>query len=172
LSSAPRIAVTSPSILSSIVLNSDVSSSMASPEPSSGTRASVRPVRMMCCTASARRRIGNSADCVASHPPVSATITINNVTKPIAMAPETNRVAYHNANRRPKVRVNAGTDGPSLPLFSGPEDIAHASHRVQQLFLERPIDLLAQPAHQHVDDVGLRVEVVLPHVRQDHRLRD
>ena len=33
LSSAPRIAVTSPSILSSIVLNSDVSSSIASPVP-------------------------------------------------------------------------------------------------------------------------------------------
>ena len=43
---------------------------------------------------------------------------------------------------------------------------------MQQLLLERPIDLLAQPAHQHVDDVGLRVEVVFPDVRQDHRLRD
>ena len=38
----------------------------------------------------------------------------------------------------------------------GTEDIAHATHRVQQLRLERPIDLLAQPADQHVDDVGLR----------------
>ena len=33
------------------------------------------------------------------------------------------------------------------------------------------VDLLAQPEHEHVDDVGLRIEAVIPDVRQDHRLR-
>ena len=45
------------------------------------------------------------------------------------------------------------------------------ANRVQQLLFERPIDLFPQAADQHVDDVGLGVEAVLPHVRQDHRLR-
>jgi hypothetical protein len=42
---------------------------------------------------------------------------------------------------------------------------------MQELLVERPVDLLAQPAHQHVNDVGLRIEAVFPHVRQNHRLR-
>src|SRR5437016_4966181 len=54
----------------------------------------------------------------------------------------------------------------------GAEDIADSAHGVQQLGLERLVDLLAQPADEHVDDVRLRIEVVLPHVREDHRLRD
>ena len=39
------------------------------------------------------------------------------------------------------------------------------------LRLEPLVDLLAQPEHEHVDDVGARVEAVIPDVRQDHRLR-
>src|SRR6476660_1160171 len=78
----------------------------------------------------------------------------------MAIEPETNSVAYQSASRSPK---NSGLR---------PEDITHPAHGVQQLLLERPIDLLAQPADQDVDDVGLRIEVVLPDVRQDHRLRD
>src|SRR6266850_5754999 len=83
--------------------------------------------------------------------------------KTIAIAPVTNSVAYHSASRSPNARVKTGLRS---------EDIAHAADRVQQLLLERPIDLLAQPADEDVDDVGLRVEIVFPHVRQDHRLRD
>ena len=33
------------------------------------------------------------------------------------------------------------------------------------------VDLLAQAVDEHVDDVGARVEAVVPDVRQDHRLR-
>src|SRR5262245_39032521 len=50
------------------------------------------------------------------------------------------------------------------------EYIPHASNGLQELFLEGTIDFVAQSAHEHVDDVGLRVEVVLPDVREDHRL--
>src|SRR5919199_1157498 len=86
----------------------------------------------------------------------------------MAIAPATNSVAYHSAMRSPNARVKRGRPPFSI---SGSEDIAHAANRVQQLVLERPIDLLAKAAHEHVDDVGLWIEVVLPHVRQDHRLR-
>src|SRR5215203_2735310 len=79
----------------------------------------------------------------------------------MAIAAPTNSVAYHVARRSPK------TTGRSL--F---EDIADAPDRSQELVVERPIDLLAQAAHQHVDDVGLWIEGVVPDVRQDHRLRD
>src|SRR5262245_29846778 len=53
-----------------------------------------------------------------------------------------------------------------------PEDIADPADGLQQLPLEWPIDLVAQAADQHVDNVGLRIEVVLPHVRENHRFRD
>src|SRR5689334_20109637 len=84
----------------------------------------------------------------------------------MTMAPTTNRVAYHSAIRRPNARVTAGRQWRSRA-----EDIANAAHRVQQFLLEGTIDLVAQPAHEHVDDVGLRIEAVRPDVREDHRLR-
>src|ERR1044071_2260352 len=80
----------------------------------------------------------------------------------MAIALTTNSVAYHSARRSP----NAPVDVLST------EDITDAPHGVQQLALERLVDLVAQTAHQHVDDVGLRIECVLPDVRQDHRLGD
>src|SRR5687767_1571978 len=79
----------------------------------------------------------------------------------MAIAAKTKSVAYHVARRRPNT---AG-----LALF---EDIPDAPDGSQELAIERPIELLAQAAHQHVDNVGLRIEAVVPHVRQDHRLRD
>src|ERR687887_732601 len=81
--------------------------------------------------------------------------------------PTTNSVAYQSAIRSPNVRLNGGR----VPR-SGPEDISDAAHRLQQLLVERPIHLVAEAAHQHVDDVRLRVEVVGPDMRQNHRLRD
>src|SRR6476620_4018773 len=87
----------------------------------------------------------------------------------MAIEPETNSVAYQSASRSPKKR---GGEKGVRPLFSRPEDIANPAHGVQQLLVERPIDLLAQPADQDVHDVGLRIEVVLPDMRQNHRLRD
>src|SRR5262245_62790842 len=69
---------------------------------------------------------------------------------------------YHAARRRPMAWRKR-----SVHL----EDISGASHRVDQLAIEAAIDLLAQPRHQHVDDVGAGVERVSPDVRQDHGLR-
>src|SRR5262249_22462804 len=89
------------------------------------------------------------------------------VRKTIAIAPRTKRVAYHIPNRSP----NAGPDA-LRPGAGSTDDIADASNRLQALGLKGTIDLLAEPAHQDIDNVGLRIEAVVPHVRQDHRLRD
>src|SRR4051794_36643950 len=92
----------------------------------------------------------------------------------MAIAPRTNSVAYQSAIRSPNPPRSVGPERTRNGESKGSdtEDVPHAANRLQQLALERAIDLLAQAAHQHVDDVGLRVEVVFPHVRQDHRLRD
>jgi hypothetical protein len=42
---------------------------------------------------------------------------------------------------------------------------------VQQRLGEALVDLLSQPAHMHVDDVGLRVEMIVPHIFEQHRAR-
>src|SRR5215831_21013793 len=81
-----------------------------------------------------------------------------------ASEPITNSVAYQTPIRSPYTGSRASR--------SGADDIAHAPDGVQQLLLETAIDLLAQAADEDVHDVGLRVEAVVPHVRQNHRLRN
>src|SRR5581483_10246189 len=83
----------------------------------------------------------------------------------MAIAPATNSVAYQSASRSPK---NSGRPERSSPA----EDISDATHGVQEFLFEWTIDLLAKPADEHIDDVGLRIEAVLPHVRQNHGFRD
>src|SRR5437867_3056617 len=85
-----------------------------------------------------------------------------------ASAPPTNSVAYQSAMRSPKACAKSGRA--SAPR-SGAEDIAHAAHGVQELPVERPIDFFPETTDQHVDDIGLGVEAVFPHVRQNHRFR-
>src|SRR5438045_7638306 len=77
-------------------------------------------------------------------------------------------VAYQTPRRSPYAEAGEACSS----IFSPADDIAHASHRMQELLLEPAIDLLPQAADEDVDDVRLRVEAVVPHVRQDHRLRD
>src|SRR3954468_19664196 len=52
------------------------------------------------------------------------------------------------------------------------EDIADASQRVDELGRKIAIDFRSQSADEHVDDIGLRVEVIVPDVLQDHGLRE
>src|SRR6185503_12329924 len=84
----------------------------------------------------------------------------------MAIAAPTNSVAYHVARCRPK------TTGLTLLESSLLEDIPDAPDGPDELAIERPIDLFAQAAHEDIDDVGLRIEGVIPDVRKDHRLRD
>src|SRR5215510_4894875 len=65
--------------------------------------------------------------------------------------------AEASADRRRASREGwSPSSGRAVP-GSGTEDISHAPDRVQQLLLEGPVDFFAQAAHQHVDDVGLRI---------------
>jgi hypothetical protein len=49
--------------------------------------------------------------------------------------------------------------------------ITGVADRTQQRFGRRAVDFLAQAADVHVDDIGLRVEMVVPYVFQQHRAR-
>src|SRR5687768_10102906 len=51
------------------------------------------------------------------------------------------------------------------------KDITHPAHGVNQLLREIFVHLVAQPADQHIHDVGLRIETVIPNVLEDHCFR-
>src|SRR3954454_5576668 len=51
------------------------------------------------------------------------------------------------------------------------DHVPGAANGVQQRTLKTFVDLGAQPRNVHVDDVGLRIEMIIPHVLQQHRSR-
>src|SRR5205085_721778 len=55
------------------------------------------------------------------------------------------------------------------PLLRRAQAVAGAAHGLQQLALEIAVDLLPEPAHMHVDHIGLRIEMVIPDILQQHR---
>src|SRR5512137_2816463 len=74
-----------------------------------------------------------------------------------------NRAEYQSARRKPRV----------LPsCLSVIDNIPDSADGVDQLLLVVPVDLVPQAANQDVHDVGLRVEMVVPDVLQDHGLRN
>src|SRR4051812_3265873 len=48
------------------------------------------------------------------------------------------------------------------------DHVSGAAYRVQQRLRKSLVDLGAQPGDMHVDHVGLRVEVIVPDVLQQH----
>src|SRR5436305_6303736 len=48
------------------------------------------------------------------------------------------------------------------------DHVSGAADRVQQGPLKTLVDLGAQPRNMHIDDVGLRIEVIIPDVLQKH----
>ena len=48
------------------------------------------------------------------------------------------------------------------------EHIAGSTHRVQQGRFETLLDLAAQARDMHINDIGLRVEVIIPDMLQQH----
>src|SRR5579859_29614 len=62
--------------------------------------------------------------------------------------------------------LSAAQSPPSLRLL---QDVAGASHSVDELAGMAAIDLAAQPAHMGLNDVGLGVEVEIPDALQQHR---
>src|SRR6516162_7671340 len=83
----------------------------------------------------------------------------------MAIAPRTKSVAYHSPTRSPKEREKSKTG-------MSPQHVTNTPDRVKKLLRVRSIDFVPQPAHQHIDEVGLGIEAVLPYAREDHRLRD
>ena len=57
-------------------------------------------------------------------------------------------------------------------LGSCVKSIARATHGLQHRMIEIFIDFAAQAADLYVDDIGLRVEVIIPHIFQQHSARD
>src|SRR5437868_15061058 len=53
-----------------------------------------------------------------------------------------------------------------------PQNITRASDRVNQRPRITFVDGVAQPAHVHIDDVGLRIEVQIPDSFEQHGARD
>src|ERR1700757_475025 len=76
-----------------------------------------------------------------------------------AMALSVKMEAYHKFSRKLNVRPTC---------LSGFENITYAANGMEQGLVT--INLVAQPAHQHVHDVRLRVKTIIPDVLHDHRL--
>src|SRR5579872_7406875 len=56
--------------------------------------------------------------------------------------------------------------------FAVTDHVSCAAHGVQQRLGEALVDLRAQPRDVDVDDVGLRIEVIIPDVLQQHGAGD
>src|SRR5687768_3318942 len=109
---------------------------------------STRPARSTSTArSSASRLVRSIVACVSSHS--AATSTTDS-----AIAMRTMRV---NIERRPLM---------ALPPVE--QSIARAPDRLQRGLVEAFLQLAPQPADVDVDDVGLRVEVQLPDVAQQH----
>src|SRR5882672_6225849 len=55
--------------------------------------------------------------------------------------------------------------------FAVTDHISCAPYGVQQGLGKSLVDLRAQPRNVHIDDIGLRIEVVVPDIFQEHRAR-
>ena len=53
-------------------------------------------------------------------------------------------------------------------LFRVFENIADSAKGVKQLGVEVPIDFAPQPAYEHIDNIGLRIKVIIPHMLHDN----
>src|SRR5689334_16719506 len=77
-------------------------------------------------------------------------------------APTTKMIECHSAIRNPTVREKRLTRA---------KNIAYTTQGVDEFAGEVFVDLVAQAAHQHVDDVCLRIETVVPQTLQQEGLR-
>src|SRR5258708_913544 len=50
------------------------------------------------------------------------------------------------------------------------KNISNSSNRVDHFLREIFVDFVSEPADQHVDDIRLRVEIIVPDVFQNHSL--
>src|SRR5690606_288861 len=75
----------------------------------------------------------------------------------------TKTAAYHASSRNVVLRRKlAGRSAKA---------ITRAPHRADEVVVEIPVDLRAQPAHVGLDDRGVRVEMEIPHALEQHGAR-
>ena len=102
------------------------------------------------------RSLAASSACAA----ISLRVRWRTVTT-IAPAPISWSAKTSSANRSVVERRTAGA-------ISRPQLITRAAHRMQERAGKAFVDLLAQPADMHVGDVGVGVEMEIPHALQQH----
>src|SRR3954462_2884464 len=80
-----------------------------------------------------------------------------------------NRPAVSNVRRKLDACSSFRSD--ELPPDIGriPQAVARAPHRADKLRGEALVDFGAQPAQMRFDDIGLRVELILPYALEQHR---
>src|SRR5579885_3521555 len=89
------------------------------------------------------------------------TSSVSRLIEPMVMRPNT--AANSSVSRKVGVRRTLGFSTQAVP---------GAAYGAQQGGIETGVYLLPQPADVHVDDVGLRIEVVAPDALQQHGARD
>src|SRR5579875_1384378 len=57
-------------------------------------------------------------------------------------------------------------------LIGRTEAVSGAADGVDQGALELPVDLAPQPPDMHIDDIGARIEMIIPHALEQHGARD
>src|ERR1700674_5766080 len=105
-----------------------------------------------------------SASIVCSISPSTTEMTCQAMTVSTTPAPRALRTRIANA-RRKAVALR------SLPS-AVTNHVSGAAHGAQQWRIKIAVDLGAQARYMHIDHVGLRVEMVVPHILQQHRAGD
>src|SRR4029077_2856188 len=131
------------------------SSSTASTTAPWAPACSVSRMRAACSSAAAAAR-SDTSRCRAI-----CRRTVKNNPTPSTASTSTSTPAYQ------AVSCNRSRASGSIRNRSRPEAVPGAALRRDQLGLEAVVDLAAQPPDQHLEDVGERVVVVVPHVRGD-----
>src|SRR5262245_6934005 len=101
---------------------------------------------------------------------VSTTLVVNSSLARHAMKPTVNPAARQN----PPISVSArrnGVDSRSL-VRAVTDHVSRSAHRMQQRLGEALVDLAPQSRNVHIDNVGLRIEVIVPDVLEQHGARD
>src|SRR5215469_18258128 len=100
-----------------------------------------------------------SADTRASHDGATASRAVGPLPSP-ARRGTTGGVAALPGASRSRARAMS---------FAVTDHVSCAAYGLQQRLGETLVDLRAQPRNVHVDDVGLRVEMIVPDVLEQHR---
>src|SRR5229473_148686 len=129
------------------------SSSTASATTPFAPASSASRIRAACISAAAAVR-SDASSCWDMRCP-----TAKNSPPPSSARIDTKIPAYHAVSRSRRPASDC------ISAASGTEPVAGPAQRSNQLRLEAVVDLASQPSDQHLEQVGKRVMVVVPHMR-------